>query len=771
MNSIQKKVGTLLAQMTLDEKIAQVGSCWIHEIMTEGDLDDSKIQKRMDNGIGQITRVAGGSTQDPATAARTGNRIQKFLVEQTRLHIPAILHEESCAGAMIRGGSIFPQMIGLASTFQPELAEKMTRIIRAQLLAIGARQSLAPVLDVARDPRWGRTEETFGEDPLLVSHFGMAYVRGLQSADLAQGVLATAKHFIAHSQSQGGRNCAPVHIGQQELLDVFAMPFQAAIREAGIGSIMNSYPELDGEVVASSRRILTDLLRGQFGFDGLVVSDYEAVSMLHTFHYVASDQSMAGSLALRAGIDVELPTTTCYGEPLRKALEAGDLDLETLDTAVFRHLQKKYELNLFDNPYVDERHVLDVFETKEQRQLAREIALQGMVLLKNDGLLPLRKDLRTLAVIGPNAADPRCLLGDYSYAAMLELIPFMMPESVPAGVDLKAVAREEPRIVTILEGIRAVISPQTEVLHARGCDVLDADSEGFKEALDVAARAEAVILVLGDRSGLTPLCTTGETRDSVDLRLPGVQEDLARAVLALGKPVAAVLVNGRPYALPWLDEKANAILEAWIPGEEGGSAVAALLFGDADPAGRLPITFPRPVGQIPVYYNRKPSGLRSHWYGDYVTEKAAPLYPFGHGISYTTFEYSDLSLSPHAASSGSTVQISLRVKNTGKRRGSEVVQLYTRDEYSSTPRPTRELKGYTRLDLAAGETKTVTFHLPVDLLAFPNTDLDLVLESGHILVMLGSSSEDIHLTGKFEITGAASMPVESRLFVCPVTVQ
>ena len=771
MDAIQGKVDTLLAQMTLDEKIAQVGSCWIYELLTGGDLDNGKVAQRLGQGIGQITRIAGGSTLEPAAAARVGNRIQKFLVEHTRLHIPAILHEESCSGAMVRGGSAFPQMIALASTFQPELAEQMTQVIRAQLLAIGARQSLAPVLDVARDPRWGRTEETFGEDPLLVSHFGVAYVRGLQGADLAQGVLATGKHFIAHSQSQGGRNCAPVHIGAQELLDVFAMPFQAAIRQAGIATLMNAYPELDGEVVAASRRILTDLLRGQFGFDGLVVSDYEAVSMLHNFHYVAPDHAAAACLALQAGIDVELPTTLCYGTPLKLALESGDLDLATLETAVRRHLQKKFELNLFENPYRDEARVLEVFETEAQRQLAQQIATQGMVLLKNDGLLPLRKDLRSLAVIGPNAAGTRCLLGDYSYAATLELTTSLLPDGVGSGLDPQALAGASPRIVSILDGIRAALSPQTTLLHAPGCAVLDADPGGFAEALEMAAQAEAVVLVLGDLSGLTPPCTTGETRDSAHLRLPGVQEALARAVLATGKPVVAVLVTGRPYALPWLDESANAILEAWLPGEEGGAAVAALLFGDAEPAGRLPITFPRHVGQLPVYYNRKPSGLRSHWYGDYVTEKAAPLYPFGHGLSYTTFAYRDLSITPPAATVGGTVDIRLRVTNTGERHGIEVVQLYTRDEFSSTPRPIQELKGYARLSLAPGESNTVTFHLPVDLLAFPNSDLDLVLEAGRIQVMLGSSSADIRLTGAFELTGAPSMPVNDRLFVCPVTIQ
>ena len=375
----QKTLDTLLAQMTLDEKLAQIGSYWMYELQTGGVLDLDKVRAKLGQGIGQITRVAGASTFDPVLAAKMGNQIQKFLLEQTRLKIPAIMHEESCSGAMILGGSMYPQMIGLASTFQPELAEAMTQVIRKQLLAIGARQALAPVLDVSRDPRWGRTEETFGEDPTLVSHFGMAYVRGMQGADLAQGVMATGKHFIGHSLSQGGQNCAPVHVGKRELYDTFLAPFQAAIRDAGLATMMNSYPELDGEVVAASRRILTDLLRGELGFDGLVVSDYDAVVMIHNYHNAAPDLATAGRLALQAGIDVELPTTVCYGDALKAALDAGDLDMATVDMAVSRHLQKKFELGLFENPYADEGRVVEVFETSEQRALAREIARKSMV--------------------------------------------------------------------------------------------------------------------------------------------------------------------------------------------------------------------------------------------------------------------------------------------------------------------------------------------------------------------------------------------------------
>jgi beta-glucosidase len=770
--SASKCVSDLLSQMTLDEKLAQIGSCYIYDLQTKGQLDQQKIEEKLQDGIGQVTRLAGASTLDPQSAAKAANRIQRFLVERTRLGIPAIVHEECCSGAMVLGGSTYPEVLGLAGTFQPELAEQMATVIRKQLRAIGAHQGLAPVLDVARDPRWGRIEETFGEDPTLVTHFGVAYIRGLQGHDLTEGVMATGKHFVGHSLSQGGLNCGPVHVGFHELWDVYLAPFQAAIRDAKLATIMNAYPELDGEVVAASRRILTDLLRGALGFDGLVVSDYEAINMIHEYHKMAPDKPTAACLALNAGIDVELPTTVYYGQPLQAALEAGEISLELIDAAVCRHLQKKFELGLFENPYVDEDRVHEVFETGEQRSLARQLARKTMTLLKNDGLLPLKKSVKTLAVIGPNAHDGRNLLGDYSYAAMSNLMQFTHPENSSfVEYDPAVLAEYDIKVVTALAGIREIVSPATKVLYAKGCDNLDSDRSGFDEAVKTAEQADVVVLVLGDRSGMIPTCTTGETRDSVDLCLPGVQEEFAKAILATGKPVAVVLVNGRPFAIPWLDEHANAILEAWLPGEEGGSAIAEVLFGDVNPGGKLPITFPRHVGQVPIFYNYKPSGMRSNWYVDYVSEKVTPLYPFGHGLSFTSFEYSDLSIDRKDAAEGESVDITLKVLNSGSVAGDEIVQLYIRDEFACVPRPVKELKGYVRLTLQPGEARTVIFHLPVNQLAFYDLDLDLILEPGGIDVMLGSSSEDIRLHGQFEIKGAKKIAVKERVLVCPVSIE
>jgi beta-glucosidase len=475
--------------------------------------------------------------------------------------------------------------------------------------------------------------------------------------------------------------------------------------------------------------------------------------------------------ALRAGIELELPTRTCYGEPLRDALTAGEITLDEIDAAVRRILEIKISLGLLEEPYADENAVEACFETQQQRNLAGEIARQSMVLLKNEGLLPLAKS-QTIAVIGPNADSPRHLVGDYSYPAHLESMTFIrMPGLTHIdSINEDYVRQHSIHIPSILEGIRAYLGKHAQVLYAPGCPLTGEDRSGFSEAIALAANADVVVLVLGDKSGLVPDCTSGETRDRADLGLPGVQEELARAVVAAGKPVAVVLINGRPLAIPWLQDHVAAILEAWLPGEEGAAAVADILFGTANPGGRLPITFPRSVGQIPIFYRHKPTGGRSNWYGDYVDLPSAPLYPFGHGLSYTTFAYSDLTVSPAETVAGGLVEISLSVTNSGKVAGDEVVQLYLCDEYASIPRPVKELKGFCRIPLQPGASRRVTFHLPIDLMAFHDENMDLVLEAGIIRVMVGGSSADIRLEGSFTVTGMKKTPVKQRVFDCPVSI-
>jgi beta-glucosidase len=770
--SVPERVRDLLGRMTVDEKISQLGAYWFHDLRKGEALSEERMQALLGTGIGQITRIGGTSTLLPTDVARAGNVIQRFLKERTRLGVPALLHEECCAGYMGLGGTIFPQMIGLAGAWNPDLVERITTEIRRQMLAVGARQGLAPVLDVAYDPRWGRTEELFGEDPFLAGRIGAAYIRGLQGDDLRRGVLATAKHFIGYSRSAGGLNCGPADLGPRALRETYLLPFQAAV-QAGVRTVMNAYIELDGEVVAASRRILTDLLRGELKFDGMVVADYSAIAMIHSYHHAAADDRGAAVRALRAGIDVELPARACYGGPLRAALEAGEVTPAEIDGAAGRILAAKFDLGLFEQPFADESKVAESFETPAQRALAREAAEQSLILLKNDGVLPLPGG-RTIAVIGPNADAPRHLIGDYSYAACVELITH--PPSPEIGIpdlgplDWDRLRREGVKIASILDGIRAQAPEGTRILHAEGCSVSGPERSGFAAAVAAAAQADLVVLVLGDKSGFTLDCTSGETRDRVELGLPGVQQQLAEAVAEAGKPIVAVLVNGRPLATSWLHERAAAVLEAWLPGEEGAAAVAGALFGTVNPGGKLPVSVPRAAGQIPVIYNAKPSGSRSNWYVHYADSPVQPLYPFGHGLSYTSFEYSGLSVAPAEAASGGSVTVSLQVANTGGMAGDEVVQLYVCDPVADLPRPTIELKGFARVRVEPGRSRKVTFRLPVDLLAYYDENLDLATEPGVIRIMIGSSSADLRLHGAFTIAGEKKK-IGRRVTDCPVTVE
>ncbi len=767
---IEKRVASLLKEMTLPEKIAQMGSCWFEELTTAGKFDDEKAKARLQPGIGQVTRVGGNSIQPPAEIARSANRVQKLLVEGTRLGIPAIVHEECCNGGMFLGATLFPQMIGLACSFKPELAHKMTDIIRQQCRALGSHQGLAPVLDIGRDPRWGRIEETFGEDPFLISQFGVEYIRGLQSDDLSKGVMATGKHFIGHSFSMGGLNCAPVSMGMRTLKETYLYPFEAAIRKANLATMMNSYPEIDGDVVAATPEYLTNLLRGELGFDGLIVSDYQAISMLKTYHSITEDLTEAAILSIRAGIEVELPTNETFNEALIAAIENGGLEMELVDRAVARHLTKKFELGLFEHPFVEETNFSDLMDGPDKREAAAEIARQSMVLLSNNGVLPLSKELKTIAVVGPNADDSRCLQSDYSYTAMVELQLYQHPEgSVFANLDPNTLAVEKVKVPSLLNALEKFL-PTTKFVYAKGADLNSDDVSNIPSAVKVAGEADAVILVLGERSGLAAECTCGETRDSADLALAKGQMELAKAIFATGKPVVVVLINGRPLAIGDLVEKADAILEAWVPGEEGGQAIAQTLFGQNNPGGKLCITFPRSVGQVPIFYNHKPSGSKSNWFINYVNESVKPLFAFGHGLSYTQFTYSDLAIKNPSVTVGESVQISLKVRNSGKVAGDEVVQLYLQDEIGSLPRPVKELKGFARVSLKPGEEKTIQFDVPVNLMAFYDRNLNLVLEAGKIKVYVGSSSEDIRLSGEFNISGAPKMPVKQREYACPVQV-
>ncbi|MEE8558160.1 MAG: glycoside hydrolase family 3 N-terminal domain-containing protein [Myxococcota bacterium] len=729
--SAEARARDLLERMTPEEKVAQLASVWLARALDGKRRSLEEIEPGLSNGIGQICRVTGSGPLTPREGAELANALQRLLLERTRLGVPAIVHEECLAGLMAQGATVFPQAINLACAFDPDLVERITSVIRRQMRSLGAHQGLAPVLDVARDPRWGRIEETFGEDPYLVARVGAAYVRGLQGADWRSGVVATPKHFAAYGVCEGGRNLAPAHVGPRELRDVFLFPFEVAVREAGAASIMNAYQEIDGIPAAASRELFTEILRDEWQFEGTVVSDYFAIEFLQLLHRVAEDESQAAVLGLEAGIDVELPNQRCYGEPLLRAIREGRLSTELVDSAVTRVLEWKFRLGLFEHPYVDTDAAAVSLDTPADRELAREAAVRSIVLLRNEGgLLPLRSSRLNLAVIGPNADAELALFGDYHFSNQL-------------GLDEASV--EAP---SLLRSIRARLPVDCEVRHAPGCSVEDLSTAGFDEALQVASNSDVALLVLGDRSGALRTGTVGEHRDSDTLALPGVQEELLRRVHETGTPIVLVLMNGRPVASEWIAENVPAIVEAWFPGEEGGAALADILFGERSPTGRLCVTFPRRPGHVPVFYSSKFLSRK-----DYTTSSIEPLFAFGHGLSYASFEYSDFSIRPETTAPDGEVEVVCRVANVGDRPAEEVVQLYVRDRIASCTRPVQELKGFVRVPLRPGESRIVHFRLPADLLAFHDPGMRLVVEPGEFEVRVGHSSADIRLTGTFRVDG------------------
>lgn len=769
--SVEDRVEDLLERMTLEEKAAQLTSIWAYEVLGDGVFDENQAKGKLAHGIGQITRIGGATNLPPRGVAEFANAVQRFLVTETRLGIPAIVHEESCSGLMAQRATCFPQAIGLASTFDRDLVRRIGEVIREQARAAGAHQTLAPLLDVTRDPRWGRVEETFGEDQQLVAELGTAYVRGLQGDDWNQGVMATGKHFVGYGASEGGMNWAPAHIPERELREVYLYPFEAAIRAGGLAAIMPGYHELDGVPCHWSSELLRTTLRERWGFEGLVVSDYFAIAQLFEYHRVARSKVDAAVFATKAGVDVELPSRDVYGQPLLEAVRAGKVTGDELDQLVRRVLRMKFRLGLFEHPYVDVDRVELVFDQPGQRALAREAAQKSLVLLKNDGhVLPLQRNAK-VAVIGPNADSTRNLVGDYAYPCHIESLVEMREQDnvfeTPLPPLLEAVDEFIP-MRSILAAMRARIGDDN-VLYAQGCDILGRWSD-LEAAAEAARQADVAVVVVGDRAGLTDDCTTGESRDRATLELLGHQEALVQAVAATGTPVVLVVVSGRPLALTRVLDSVAAVLYAWLPGEEGADAVVDVLLGDVSPSGKLPISLPRSVGQVPVFYRHKPSGGRSHWKGHYVDELATPLFPFGYGLSYTTFTYSDLQISPAEVDVHGTVEISCRVTNGGERAGDEIVQLYVRDAEASVTRPVKELKGFARISLQPGESATVTFRLHAHHLAFYDRELRCVVEPGTIQVMVGSSSEDIRLEGGFQITGEVAEVEQEKVYFADVKI-
>lgn len=760
---IEERVEDLLARMTLDEKIAQLHALWLvldpegrHRMRSDrftGGDPDLDVFDRLRHGLGQVTRPFGTRAIAPTDGVRALNHLQKHLVEQTRLGIPALAHEECLSGTMARGGTLFPSSLSFGATWNPELIREVGAAIGAELRSIGCRQGLAPVLDVARDARWGRTEETFGEDPYLTGVMALEYVRGLQGPK--RDLLATLKHYAGHSFSEGGRNHAPVHLGWRELNDDFLLPFEMAVKLGNAGSVMPAYHDIDNEPLHASHHLLTEVLREQWGFDGLIVADYIGITLLHSHHGVAADPAEAAALAFRAGLDVELPGDDCAPQ-LKTALERGQIDMETINAAVRRNLREKFRLGLFEQPYADEGKI--VMQGAAAVALSREVATQSITLLDNDGILPLAPQAR-VAVIGPTADDPMALLGDYAFP--VHLINTDQSDDVA-------------HVVTPLAGLRAALGAD-RVTYARGCNIFDSRSSGnpvfpgdvedntnlevgerfstrrdmIGEAVAAARAADVAVVCVGDLSGIFLTGTVGEGSDVDTLELPGLQQELLEAVVATGTPVVIVLSSGRPYNLGGLEDEIAAQVMSFFGGEQGGHALADVLTGRAEPSGRLTLSVPRSAGAAPYFYNHK---FKSS--GTPVARHFGSRYPFGYGLSYTDFAYEDLALDATQVDiETGEVALSFTIRNTGPRPGVTVPQLYVRDLQASLVRPVKELKAFARASLDPGAAARVTFRVPTDMLNFTGPEGVRIVEPGEVALMVGTSSADIRLETRVTLTG------------------
>ncbi|TWX36317.1 glycosyl hydrolase [Frigoribacterium sp. ACAM 257] len=767
-DSLSDRVRRLLDDMSLDEKLAQLVGWWVDQgggavapmqgAMTPSDDYGAATQ----HGLGHLTRVYGTRPVDPVQRASWLWAEQRRLRSETRLGIPAIVHEECLTGLAAWQAATFPTPLAWGASFDPDLVEQMATLIGGSMRELGVHQGLAPVLDVVRDPRWGRVDECIAEDPYVVGTIGTAYVRGLQLA----GVHATLKHFVGYSLSDAGRNHAPANVGPRYLADVLLPPFEMAVRDGGVRSVMNSYAEVDGVPVGSTPEYLTDLLRGEWGFDGVVVSDYFAVAFLEVMHAVAADRGEAAALALEAGIDVELPTGDAYLAPLAERVRAGLVDETLVDLSVARVLAQKEELGLLDEAALDAAEAagppteIDL-DSPAHRAVARRLADESVVLLTNDGVLPLAgagagagaaaaAGPARVALIGPNADSTEALMGCYSFVNHV----LAHHPGVPTGI----------AVPTVVEALREEL-PGSELVVVRGCEVEGAvegdDRSGIDEAVREAAGSDIAVVVVGDRAGLFGRGTVGEGNDVESLELPGLQRDLVEAVVASGTPVVLVVLSGRPYAIGWAVSGSSApaaVVQAFFPGEEGGPAIAGVLSGSVVPSGRLPVSLPRSAGAQPFSYLHPPLGGPS----DVTSADSTPVLPFGHGLSYTTFERSGLVVEGEGAGAGAgsgevpaggAFTATVAVRNTGGRAGTDVVQLYAHDVVASVTRPVAQLLGYARVALEPGQEAQVTFRVPTQRLAFSDRRMRRVVEPGAVELWVGASCAERETEAALAITG------------------
>ena len=738
------RVRDLLKRMTLAEKTAQMVCVWQQKSETlvdaDGNFDLAKAKRafRDRNGVGQVGRPSDtGRGKNARGMAELTNAIQKFFVENSRLGIPVIFHEECLHGHAAIDGTSFPQPIALAGTFNPELVEALFGMAAEEARSRGTHQALTPVVDVARDPRWGRVEETYGEDPFLVSRMGIAAVRGFQGDATFRDkkhVIATLKHFVAHGQPESGMNCAPANVSMRVLRETFLFPFKEAIQKGGAISVMPSYNEVDGVPSHANQWLLRDVLRKEWGFEGFTVSDYYSIWELghrpetHG-HFVAKDKKEACALAVKAGVNIELPDPDCYRH-LIELVREGVLKESQLDELIAPMLLWKFKLGLFDEPYVDPHEAERIVGSDENRKLALQGAREAITLLKNEGnVVPVNLGaIRKIAVIGPNAN--RSLLGGYSGTPKYDS--------------------------TVLEGIKARVGKKAELVYSEGCKITiggswnqdevvasdpEEDRRQIAEAVKTARDADFIVLALGGNEQTSrEAWSLKHMGDRATLDLIGRQEELVKAMVELKKPIAVFLFNGAPLSISYIKENVAAIFECWYLGQETGTAVAEVLFGDCNPGGKLPITIPRSAGHIPAYYNHKPSARRGYLFDDVTA-----LYPFGYGLSYTTFALTNLRLKNKRIRRDGSTRVLVDVTNTGKREGSEVVQMYIRDVVSSVTRPVKELKGFQKVFLKPGETNTVELEITPESLAFYNIGMKYVVEAGDFEIMVGTSSRDSDL--------------------------
>ena len=741
---IEKRVDDLLGRMTLEEKIGQINMPVVHRLAFRQDMSVvfDRCRKFAEGKLVDGVGPAGGFFkliyfvfgEKPRQQAESINKFQKIALEKTRLKIPFLITEEGTHGSMCPGGTIFPEGLSIGSTWNMDLVNKIYTIAAREARAVGIHQLFTLVVEPVRDPRLGRNEEGYSEDPYLCSRIAEEIVEGVQGDDVSafDKVVAGLCHYPGQSEPVSGLERGMMEISERKLREVFLPPWIAGITKKGALGVMATYPAVDGVPVHASKKILTKILREELGFDGLVLSEGLGISTL-IYERVAATQKQAGELALKAGVDVGITFEDAYLVPMIENVKEGRVSIDLIDRSVRRVLMQKFRLGLFENPYVDPERAEKVINTKESRDVALQAAREGIVLLKNESnLLPLKKSVKSIAVIGPNADHERNQLGDYTSKVIFQ------------------------DIVTVLDGIKGIVSPETKVKYVKGCNVIGNDVNEISEAVKLAESADIAVVVLGENEWNDPngKGTNGEGYDVASLDLTGLQEDLLKAVHATGTPTVLVLINGRALSIRWAAENIPAIVEAWLPGERGGEAVAGIMFGDYNPSGRLSVTIPRHVGQLPCYYNYMPSKqwwINEGWGKAYVDMSAEPLWEFGYGLSYTKFEYGNLRISPGETGIYGEVTVSLDVENVGSRKGKEVVQLYIGDVTASVSIPGKRLRGFKKISLSAGEKKRVEFKLNHEDLALLNQNLEWVVEPGTFDVMIGSSSKNIQLKGSFDV--------------------